>query len=154
MARARQRKIPAPDGRAGLGTDRKPVRRLRRTRSRAAGSSGATIWRWDLSLARPRLAQRSGVITREKLSCRSNTCRRDLLWRGDSVRFRPAASPIASSSGPGIRCVIEGQLRVDSNGHSHRIKSVAPGSKPAPTVFAQARRRPTRFRVMILPAPR
>jgi hypothetical protein len=55
--------------------------------------------------------------------------------------------------GPGIRCLIEGSLRIDTAGQSHtyRIGEAWFESGPEP-VFAQAGDRPTRFiRVMILP---
>src|SRR5262249_18008842 len=55
--------------------------------------------------------------------------------------------------GPGIRCLIEGGIRIDTRGHS---ASYGPGGAWYETgpdgVFAQAANRPTRFiRVMILP---
>jgi len=77
-----------------------------------------------------------------------------LLLRGDSVAF-PAGgcAYLHRHQGPGIRCLMEGGIRIDSQGHS---TSYGPGaawyeSGPEP-VFAQAADRPTRFiRGMILP---
>jgi hypothetical protein len=78
-----------------------------------------------------------------------------LLLRGDSVAFPPGGCAfLHRHQGPGIRCLIEGGIRIDTKGHS---TSYGPGgawyeSGPDP-VFAQAAAdRPSRFiRVMILP---
>ncbi len=75
--------------------------------------------------------------------------------RGDSVAFPPGGCAyLHRHQGPGIRCLIEGGIRIDTNGRS---TSYGPGgawyeSGPEP-VFAQAAPdRPSRFiRVMILP---
>jgi len=78
----------------------------------------------------------------------------DLIWRGDSVAFPPGGCAyLHRHQGPGIRCLIEGSLRIDTAGQSqtHEIGDAWFESGPAP-VFAQAGSRPTRFiRVMILP---
>ena len=79
----------------------------------------------------------------------------DLLWRGDSVAF-PAGgcAYLHRHQGPGIRCLIEGGIRIDTHGRS---TSYGPGGAWYETrpdaVFAQAAAdRPSRFiRVMILP---
>ena len=122
-----------------------------------AGSGGATIWRWELlaaasdggAIAAP------GAVSREKLSAQLETLPRGaLLLRGDSVAF-PAGgcAYLHRHQGPGIRCLIEGGIRIDTHGRS---SSYGPGgawfeSGPDP-VFAQAADRPSRFiRVMILP---
>jgi hypothetical protein len=122
-----------------------------------AGSGGATVWRWELlaaasdggAIAAP------GTASREKLSAQLETLPRGaLLLRGDSVAF-PAAgcAYLHRHQGPGIRCLIEGGIRIDTHGRS---SSYGPGgawfeSGPDP-VFAQAADRPSRFvRVMILP---
>jgi hypothetical protein len=75
--------------------------------------------------------------------------------RGDSVAFPPGGCAyLHTHQGPGIRCLIEGGIRIDTDGVS---TSYGPGSPwyesgPEP-VFAQAAMdRPSRFiRVMILP---
>ena len=122
-----------------------------------AGSGGVTVWRWEL------LADASGAgaivapgtASREKLSAQLETLPRGaLLLRGDSVAF-PAGgcAYLHRHQGPGIRCLIEGGIRIDTHGRS---SSYGPGgawfeSGPDP-VFAQAADRPSRFvRVMILP---
>jgi hypothetical protein len=79
----------------------------------------------------------------------------NLLWRGDSVAFPPGGCAyLHRHQGPGIRCLVEGAIRIDTLGHSTHY---APGDAwyeagPDP-VFAQAAPdRPTRFvRVLILP---
>ena len=85
----------------------------------------------------------------------STPCRRRLLLRGDSVAFPPGGCAyLHRHQGPGIRCLLEGGIRIDTHGRS---ASYGPGgawyeSGPDP-VFAQAADRPTRFiRAMILPA--
>jgi hypothetical protein len=121
-----------------------------------ATESGATIWRWELSMGAPAPWRNGpGVITREKLSVPlENLPQGDLLWRGDSVAFPPGGvAHLHRHQGPGIRCVIEGELTVDTNGHaqSHKVGRAWFEAGPDP-VFAQAGDRPTRFiRVMILP---
>ena len=122
-----------------------------------AGAGGATIWRWELAAgdAGTVAAAGTGVISREKLSARLETLPQGaLLLRGDSVAFPPGGCAyLHRHQGPGIRCLLEGGIRIDTHGHS---TSYGPGSPwyesgPEP-VFAQAADRPTRFiRVMILP---
>jgi hypothetical protein len=120
-----------------------------------AGPEGACCWRWELGAAGGR-AIGPGVSSREKLSARLETLPKgDLLWRGDSVAFPPGGCAyLHRHQGPGIRCLIEGGIRIDTHG---RATSYGPGgawyeSGPDP-VFAQAAMdRPSRFvRAMILP---
>jgi len=123
----------------------------------AAGPAGATCWRWDLVAdGADDPVSGSGVMSREKLSCRLDTLPAgDLLLRGDTVAFPPGGCAyLHRHQGPGIRCLIEGGIRIDTNGRS---TSYGPGgawfeSGPEP-VFAQAAAdRASRFiRVMILP---
>jgi hypothetical protein len=120
--------------------------------------TGATCWRWELSnegapgcnLVGP------GVASHEKLAAALETIPKgELLMRGDSVAFPPGGCAyLHTHQGPGIRCLIEGCIRIDTHGRS---TSIGPGgawfeSGPEP-VFAQAAAdRPSRFiRVMILP---
>jgi quercetin dioxygenase-like cupin family protein len=122
-----------------------------------AGEMGATLWRWELSDPRQPVAklEAPGIDSREKLKRLLETVPQgDLLWRGDSVAFPPGGCAyLHRHQGPGIRCVIEGALRVDMNGQSH-TQNVGDAlfESGADPVFAQAGDRPTRFiRVMILP---
>jgi hypothetical protein len=122
-----------------------------------ADVTGATLWRWELSDPGQPVAKtgRPGVISHTKLTA-SLTALPDgeLIWRGDSVAFPPGGCAyLHRHQGPGIRCLIEGSLRIDTAGQSqtHEIGDAWFESGPAP-VFAQAGSRPTRFiRVMILP---
>ncbi len=124
-----------------------------------ASASGATVWRYELAPAGAAVVELSepAGITREKL-------RQPLVWpvadevliRADSVSFPPGGCAfLHTHQGPGIRCLIDGGIRIDAMGHS---ASFGPGaawfeSGPDP-VFAQAAAdRPSRFiRVMVLPA--
>jgi hypothetical protein len=120
-----------------------------------AGGGGATLWRWELTAGDGGALHAAGVVSREKLVARLDTLPDGaLLLRGDSVAFPPGGCAyLHRHQGPGIRCLLEGGLRIDSGGHSI---SYGPGgawyeSGPEP-VFAQAADRPTRFiRVMLLP---
>jgi hypothetical protein len=131
-----------------------------------AGESGATLWRWEYL---PDVADRDsratataapnpdgrGVVSRQKLAAPLQTLPQGaLVLRGDSVAFPPGGCAyLHRHQGPGIRCLIEGGIRIETRGHS---ASYGPGGAWYETgpdgVFAQAADRPTRFiRVMILP---
>ncbi len=122
-----------------------------------AGSAGVTCWRWDLTTSRDGGTDHgNGFTTREKLTAQLDTLPDgNLLLRGDSVAFPPGGCAyLHRHQGPGIRCLIEGGIRIDTHGAS---TSYGPGgawfeSGPEP-VFAQAALdRPSRFiRVMVLP---
>jgi hypothetical protein len=122
-----------------------------------AGDIGATLWRWELSDPRqPFVTNPSASVNCwPKLAAPLDALPPgELLWRGDSVAF-PAGgcAYLHRHQGPGIRCLLEGSLRVDTAGQSHNygIGDAWFESGPDP-VFAQAGDRPTRFiRVMILP---
>jgi hypothetical protein len=122
-----------------------------------AGTGGATIWRWELadSDSNHGAAAGKGVVSREKLSAHLKTLPKGpLLLRGDAVAFPPGGCAyLHRHQGPGIRCLSEGGIRIDTHGRS---TSYGPGGAWYETgpddVFAQAADRPTRFiRVMILP---
>jgi hypothetical protein len=122
-----------------------------------SGADGATVWRWEFAgdRAGDGAARGSGAVSRSKLSTPLATLPTGaLVLRGDSVAFPPGGCAyLHRHQGPGIRCLIEGGIRIDANGRS---TSYGPGSPwyesgPEP-VFAQAADRPTRFiRVMLLP---
>ena len=124
----------------------------------APGSAGVTCWRFELAgLADgDGSALAAGIASRLKLAAAVEALPAgELLLRGDSVAFPPGGCAyLHRHQGPGIRCLIEGGIRIDTRGTS---TSYGPGgawyeSGPDP-VFAQgARDRPTRFiRMMILP---
>ena len=121
------------------------------------GKAGMTCWRFELAPASGAdgAARGRGVVSHHKMAVRLDTLPAgDLLMRGDSVGFPPGGCAyLHTHQGPGIRCLIEGGIRIDTHGGS---TSYGPGgawfeSGPEP-VFAQGADRPTRFiRVMILP---
>lgn len=122
-----------------------------------AGPTGVTLWRWDFSTTEAaEVPSGSGGVAREKLVASLDTLPEGaLLLRGDSVAFPPGGCAYRHvHQGPGIRCLLEGGIRIDTHGRS---TAYGPGgawfeSGPEP-VFAQAAAdRPSRFiRVMILP---
>ena len=122
----------------------------------AAGAAGATCWRFELTTAAAADRMTDGVASRAKLSARLDTLPAgDLLLRADSVGFPPGGCAyLHRHQGPGIRCLIEGGIRIDTHGRS---TSYGPGGAWYETgpdaVFAQAAAdRPSRFiRVMVLP---
>lgn len=119
-----------------------------------AGAEGASLWRWDLSDAQPVMPVEHAAIklsgdVPEHLSGPGN------FLRLDSVTFPPAGTAMLHThQGPGIRCLREGGIRIDTGGLSN---SFGPGgawfeSGPVP-VFAQADQFvQSRFiRAMVLP---
>jgi len=122
-----------------------------------AGRGGACLWRWELAESHVSGGplDGAGILSREKLAAQLETLPKGrLLLRGDSVAFPPGGCAyLHRHQGPGIRCLLEGGIRIDTHGRS---TSYGPGGAwyetgPDP-VFAQAADRPTRFiRVMILP---
>jgi hypothetical protein len=119
---------------------------------------GVTCWRWELAAGNQgsTTANAPGMITHEKLTAFLETLPKgDLIMRADSVGFPPGGCAfLHHHQGPGIRCLFEGGIRIDTHGRS---TSFGPGGAwyeagPDP-VFAQAAEdRPSRFiRVMILP---
>jgi hypothetical protein len=123
-----------------------------------AGPHGATCWRFELAPpgAGGSIATGPGVSSLQKLTAILETMPKgELLMRGDSVAFPPGGCAFLHTHwGPGIRCLIDGGIRIDTQGRS---VSYGPGAAWYETgvdpVFAQAASdRPSRFiRVMILP---
>jgi len=122
------------------------------------GRNGVTCWRFELVGADAGSGALKGGSARSqlKLAAALETLPAgDLLLRGDSVAFPPGGCAyLHRHQGPGIRCLLEGGIRIDTHGGS---TSYGPGGAwyeggPEP-VFAQAAAdRPSRFiRVMILP---
>ena len=121
-----------------------------------AGGGGATVWRWEV---RPSHAEVCAYDHRATLRLAGRidpaAIADELLMRLDSVAFPPGGTALLHThQGPGIRCLREGEIRIDTEGRS---SSYCPGgawfeSGPAP-VFAQASLDvPSRFiRAMILP---
>jgi hypothetical protein len=123
----------------------------------AGAQEGATVWRWELTTdADGGLAAGAGITSREKLSARLDTMPKGaVLLRGDSVAFPPGGCAyLHRHQGPGIRCLVDGGIRIDTKGHSTSYGPGAAWFESGPeAVFAQAAAgRPTRFiRAMILP---
>lgn len=123
-----------------------------------AGAEGAALWRFELVPAGAPLVAAAGGRTLEKLSAPLDGLLPEgpLLLRCDSVAFPPGGCAfLHTHQGPGIRCLIEGGIRIDTHGAS---TAYPPGGAwfeagPEP-VFAQAAGdRPSRFiRAMVLPA--
>jgi hypothetical protein len=124
----------------------------------APGRDGVTLWRFEFVAAGEGdgAAVGQGVSSRLMLSAVLDTLPQgDLLLRGDRVAVPPGGCAyLHRHQGPGIRCLIEGGIRIDTHGRS---TSYGPGGAWFETgpdaVFAQAAPdRTTRFiRVMLLP---
>ncbi len=121
-----------------------------------ADAGGATLWRWDVA---PSGTGAGDYRHRTALRCSGPvepaTIADDLLLRLDSVAFPAGGTALLHTHrGPGIRCLKEGDIRIDTAGHS---TTYCPGGAwfeegPEP-VFAQASASvPSRFiRSMVLP---
>ncbi len=122
------------------------------------GAGGVTCWRWELARGDQgnTTANAPGMTTHEKLTAFLETLPKgELLMRADSVAFPPAGCAyLHRHQGPGIRCLIDGGIRIDTGGRS---TSFGPGGawyeSGLDTVFAQAASdKNSRFiRLMILP---
>jgi hypothetical protein len=121
-------------------------------------AGGVTAWRFELAPEGagddPLLAV--GIRSQLKLAARLDTLQAgELLMRGDSVAFPPGGCAyLHRHQGPGIRCLIEGGIRIDTHGRSTSYGPGAAWYETGPdAVFAQAATdRASRFiRVMILP---
>ncbi|MGI9480701.1 MAG: hypothetical protein ACR2PI_28720 [Hyphomicrobiaceae bacterium] len=121
-----------------------------------AGPEGACLWRWEVA---PATAEIETIGAQSCLKMQAPIFDVDVsathLLRLDSVAFPPGGCAyLHTHQGPGTRCLIEGRIRIDTEGHS---ASCGPGSPwfeagPEP-VFAQADAEvATRFiRAMVLP---
>ena len=119
-----------------------------------AGPEGASLWRWELLDKAP---DANGAMTRIKNAGKvlDEFVSAKHFIRLDSVSFPPGGvAMLHSHAGPGIRCLREGTIRIDSEGTS---TCYGPGGAwfengPEP-VFAQADQQiASRFiRVSILP---
>jgi hypothetical protein len=86
-----------------------------------AGPEGAGVWRWDLvrTTAPNNLAAGEGVDSRLKMSRRIRMFElvptSKWLFRLDSIVDNEGSTGLHSHPGSGIRCLIEGHLRVESD---------------------------------------
>ncbi len=122
------------------------------------GAGGVTCWRWEFARGDQgsTVACAPGMMTHEKLSAYLETLPKgELLMRGDSVAFPPGGGAYRHChQGPGIRCMVEGGIRIDTHGRSTSYGAGGAWYESGPDpVFAQAAMdRPSRFiRVLILP---
>ncbi|HLB16903.1 MAG TPA: hypothetical protein VJM14_18400 [Burkholderiales bacterium] len=121
-----------------------------------AGSNGAVLLRWELAPVDAPAGEAPGADSRLTLA-------RDLeladpagyLMRLDRVDFPPGGiAYLHTHRGPGIRCLLAGDIRVEVSGVAHTLK---PGEAwfeagPDPVLAHASEREPTSFaRVMILP---
>src|SRR4051794_12261990 len=88
----------------------------------APGRAGVTLWRFEFAPAGAGdgAAAGQGVASRLMLSVALDTLPEgELLLRGDSVAFPPGGCAyLYRHPGPGIRCLIEGGIRIDTHGRS------------------------------------
>ena len=111
------------------------------------GNSGAEIYRWELrGKAGTNSALRSELALDPKAAW---------LMRCDRVDFPPGGIAYTHTHrGPGIRCLLNGEIRIKVKGEEHLVR---PGEAwfeagPDPVLALASEREPTAFaRVMILP---
>ena len=121
----------------------------------AAGKSGARVLRWEIAAhAEPPLVKACADCT-PILSVPINLPASEVLLRCDRVEFPPGGEALTHvHQGPGIRCLLTGSIRIDSEGASH---TYGPGdawfeSGPEPVYAAASATESTAFaRVTILP---
>lgn len=125
----------------------------------AGDDDGVEAWRWELTPINdePVLDLGGGITTKLIISEPVTTIDPSVKWlmRCDSVIFPPSGCALLHvHAGPGIRCLREGQIRIDTDGHQTDFEPgeawFEDGELP---VFAQAAETgSSRFiRVMILP---
>ena len=120
-----------------------------------ANASGARILRWELR-GPDSAPTRDGLQSRLLMESELDLSDSDgFLFRCDRVDFPPGGIAYTHThKGPGIRCLLKGELTVETAGHS---TSIAPGgawfeSGPDPVLATAWDKSPTGFvRVMILP---
>jgi len=113
----------------------------------AAGANGATLLRWELG---PTAGGEPLLASAIELADPGG-----YLMRCDRVDFPPGGIAYTHTHrGPGIRCLIAGEIRVEVKGHARAVK---PGEAwfeagPDPVLAHASAREPTSFvRVMVLP---
>jgi quercetin dioxygenase-like cupin family protein len=116
-----------------------------------AGTAGAALLRWELVPAGAETAGGKPLLAREITLDSAG----GHLLRCDRVDFPPGGIAYTHvHRGPGIRCLLAGGIRVETNGRAHDI---APGEAwfeagPDPVLALASKEKPTAFvRVMVLP---
>ena len=125
-----------------------------------AGPAGAIAWRYEIAAKDAEESLADGAQSDLLLSGPLTTidfadASEGWLLRLDSVAFPAGGCAFRHTHrGPGIRCLVEGNIRIDAEGTSHSFGIGAPWFELGPhPVFAQAGDQPTRFvRVSLLPA--
>ena len=119
-----------------------------------AGKAGARVLRFEL-LAAAATSAKACANSTLTLNAPITLPAAEVLMRCDRVGFPPQGEALTHvHQGPGIRCLLAGSIRIDSEGASH---SYAPGdawfeSGPQPVYAAASPDTPSAFaRVMILP---
>ena len=121
-----------------------------------AGPEGACLWRYEVAPAAAGIEE-IGPSTRLKLQADifASDVSDSHLLRLDSVAFPPGGCAyLHTHQGPGIRCLLDGRIRIDAEGHSASFGPGSPWFEAGPDpVFAQAdQEKPTRFiRASVLP---
>jgi hypothetical protein len=104
-----------------------------------AGAGGACLWRFDLGEAGAGGPGHRAVV---KLSGEvpAHLRGRDAFIRLDAVAFPPGGTALLHTHrGPGIRCLREGTIRIDTQGHTAAYGPGSPWFETGPDpVFAQA----------------
>ena len=128
----------------------------------SAGAAGAEIWRWELAETSAEVSLATGTRVRSELlisgpllTVETEIDDEGWLMRLDSVAFPAGGCAFKHTHrGPGIRCLVAGDIRIDAEGASHAFGVGEPWFEAGPdSVFAQAGNQPTRFvRVSVLPA--
>jgi len=121
-----------------------------------AGNIGATLLRWELVPIDASVGEAAGAGSRLALAQSVElSAPGGYLMRLDRVDFPPGGiAYLHTHRGPGIRCLLAGEIRVEVNGAAHTLK---PGEAwfeagPDPVLAHASEREPTSFvRVMILP---
>jgi hypothetical protein len=117
-----------------------------------SSATGARLWRWELLSAGAAPAPGSRGLLSAGLRTGPDG---DWLLRLDSVAFPVGGCAYTHvHQGPGIRCVLYGEIRIDSEGCSTHLRPGQAWYETGPDpVFAQASvKQPTRFiRAMVLP---
>ncbi len=116
-----------------------------------AGNAGAEIYRWELR----RETGTAGAASALRAVLTLNP-QGEYLMRCDRVDFPPGGIAYTHThQGPGIRCLLSGEIRVRVSGAEHLVR---PGEAwfeagPDPVLALASEREPTAFaRVMVLPA--
>lgn len=123
----------------------------------AGGSLASVVLRWELGRREDRSAPAlAGAASELALEAPLSLPEGEAyLLRCDRVDFPPGGEALLHThQGPGIRCLLRGSIRIESEGAVHRYGPLEPWfeSGPAPVYAAADARAETAFaRVMVLP---